>query len=112
MADFNIKANDTLPKLRATLTYSDSSTVDLTGSTVQFVMRSENSVIPTVKSPATIITPTAPAVVEYEWVPVDTAAPDSYLGEFEVTFADLKVRTFPTEGYFTIDIVADLDAEG
>lgn len=112
MADFTMKANDTLPRLRSTLTYSDASVVDLTGSSVQFIMRTVDPGAPKVKAAAAIVTASAPAVVEYTWAAVDTDSPGSYLGEFEVTFPDSRVRTFPTEGYFTIDILSDLDAEG
>ena len=47
MADFTIRKGDTRPILTDTLTYSDGSTVNLTGSSVKFVMRALTGTGPT-----------------------------------------------------------------
>jgi hypothetical protein len=119
MSDFAIKANDTLPVIDAVLGYSGLRAVpDLTGSVrVEFIMRAVGSdgspvagVLPKVKAPASVVD-VASGRVRYSWKRADTDTPGSYLAEWEVTFPDLTVQTFPLRSYHTIDVLADLDNE-
>lgn len=103
---FYIKQNDTTPSLRATLMWSGSA-VDLTGASVGFHMRDAYTGTVIIDSPATIVD-AANGVVEYEWLPADTAVAGLYEGEFEVTFASGEVMTFPNDGHIRIQIVDDI----
>ena len=97
---FYIKQNDTKPSLFAQL-LSEGSAIDLTGATVRFHMESG------VDSPA-VITDAATGNVRYDWSTGDTATPGIFHAEFEVTFSDGTVETFPNDGYLSINIMEEL----
>lgn len=106
MADYTIKQNDTHPPLDATL--SDASgPVDLTGATVKLLLKSLGSGTTTLVGDCTL-TGALTGQVRYTWVEGDTAAVNTYNGEFEVTWPSLKKTTFPNTGYFTVEIKAEL----
>ena len=109
-----MKAGDTAPVVHATLLDADGEAVDLDGSTVRFIMSSQ-------ATPHVVVVDTAATLaqvgdgldgtkgtVEYAWAPGDTADPGAYVCEFEVTFADGAVQTFPTQDYIPATIVDDL----
>lgn len=60
--DFVIKQGDTLPTLQQTLQDTTGAAVNLTGSTVQFVMRSLVSSTPVINAAATIVSASAGTV--------------------------------------------------
>lgn len=110
--DFAMKAHDTLPSLRVTLTLSDGSPIDLTTSTsIDFIMREETALVPVVDSPAIVFGSPTDGVLEYEWIDGDTDIPGIYRGEFEIHWSTGKKQTVPTLSYITISILADLDDE-
>ena len=102
MATFTIKRGDTIPLRYALLPAS----VNLAGASVVFNMRGVLD-----RAPARIVT-ASPPVVEYIWQPGDTARPGLRPAEFEVTYPDGIVETFPTdtapEGRLLVHIVGDL----
>lgn len=104
---FFLKRGDTSPSLLADLLPSDA---DITGATgVVFSMRQRGSVTPIVnRQPATIVSPTNPARIRYDWQAGDTATAGLFEGEFEVTRADGSVETFPNDSYITIQITGDI----
>lgn len=119
MADFTIKSNDTLPLIEANLGYQGLQSVpDLSGAnvTVQFILTLADDtgeapapgVAPKVMANA-VIADVPTARVRYVWTRADTNTPGSYLAEWEVTFANGSVQTFPLLTYHTVDILADLD---
>jgi len=97
---FYIKQNDTTPSLTASLT-QDGSIVDLTDATVKFHMSD------TVNA-AAVVAGALTGVVRYDWVAADTVTKGSFPAEFEVTFPDGRIETFPNSGYGTVDIQAEL----
>lgn len=107
MADFALKAHDTLPSIQATLATSGKD-VDLAGASVDFIMRAESGGIMKVNAPAVIVTPTS-GVVRYDWKPEDTDTPGAYRAEWEVHWPSGKIQTFPTRSYHTVEVLADLD---
>ena len=46
--------------------------------------------------------------VKYEWQPGDTDTEGFYDAEFEVTYSDGTVETFPNRGFITVIISPDL----
>jgi hypothetical protein len=108
---FTIKRNDTLPRLRATLTINGApvnfSSGEFAGATVRFHMVDAftNAVI--VNAPASIVD-AANGVVEYTWTAADTAVAGQYNAEFQVTQTSGKIMTFPNDGYIQIQIIPDL----
>lgn len=107
MADFYLKAADTKPDLTATLLDAAGVAVNLTGATVEFAMKKNGGSSTKVSAAATLVTPSA-GTVKYVWQSADTDTPGDYNAEFEVTFGDGTVLTFPNSGYFTINIAAEI----
>ena len=104
---FNIKQNDTSPAMLATLQDAQGSVIDLTGSTIRFHMRTIGSTVVAVDAPAAIVDPLQ-GLVRYNWDTDDTAAIGSYQAEFEVTYGDASVETFPNNGYIRVEITNDI----
>lgn len=102
-----MKAGDTAPAVRATLLDADNEPVNLTGATVRFIMATK-------ATPRVVAVDDAaelgdgPGKVVYQWVEGDTDTAGAYDVEFEVTFTDSTVQTFPTEGYLDCTIEDDL----
>lgn len=102
---FYIKEGDTSPALLYTL----SPTVDLTGASVVFNMRlrSDGSVKVS-RQAAVIVSPATDGVVRYDWDADDTDTAGEYQAEFEVTYADSTVETFPNKDFITVKIDGDI----
>ena len=104
---FYIKQNDTSPSMLATLQDADGNVIDLTATDVRFHMRKISSSEVVVDNAATIVTELE-GLVRYDWQSGDTATIGSYLAEFEVTYADATVETFPNDGYIRVEIIDDI----
>ena len=104
---FYVKQNDTSPAMQATLQDADGNAVDLTGATVRFHMRAIGGTTVVVDAAATVVT-AASGIVKYEWDAADTDTIGSYQAEFEVTYADSSVETFPNDGYIRVEIIDDI----
>lgn len=104
-ADFEIKRNDTSPAL----VYVLDPPVPLGGATAVFNMypvSAPRGTPPLNREPATIEDPDG--VLGFTFLAAHTAVSGVFWGEFEVTYADGAVETFPTKGYITIKIGYDL----
>lgn len=104
---FSIKQNDTAPSLRATLLDGDGNPVNLSGSTVRFHMRLLGQTAIVVNQSATLID-AANGIAQYNWVAADTDTIGSYQAEFEVTYANGTIETFPNDGYIRVEIIDDI----
>lgn len=105
---FYVKQNDTKPAIRATLKDGDGTVINLTDATVRFHMRAIGSSTNTVDAAATVVSPATGGVVQYSWAADDTDTIGTYQAEFEVTYGDLSVETFPNTGYIVVEIVDDI----
>ena len=105
---FYIKQNDTAPAIRATLKDTDANAIDLTDATVRFHMRRAGSTTVTTDGAAIIVGNATNGIVQYNWQAADTSTVDTYHGEFEVTYSDGSIETFPNSGYIAIEITDDL----
>lgn len=103
---FYIKRNDTAPPFRAILKDGDGDIVNVTGATVRFHMNKRDGTA-VVNAAATINSATA-GDVEYNWDAADTALAGIYNAEFEVTYANTTVETFPNKGYEEVRVTEDL----
>jgi hypothetical protein len=103
---FYIKRRDTSPAIRFALIPA---TVDLTDASVRFYMRARNGAV-VVDAAATVATPTGTPTVEYAWQPDDTATAGLYEAEFEVTYADGRIETFPNDGFIKVRMQEDIAA--
>jgi hypothetical protein len=108
-ADFALKRHDLQPSIQATL-YQGGIPVDLTGAaSVKFTMTLIGGSTPKVNAAAVVVS-AASGVVRYDWVAADTDTIGDYYGEWQVLWtAGSKPQTFPSSGYHTISIQADLD---
>lgn len=94
MSKFIIKRNDTAPAMEARLLGKSLQPVPIAGATVVFNMRSASGTVVINRAPV-ILVEDLTGLVKYEWDAADTARSGTYQGEFEVTFADGRVETFP-----------------
>ena len=106
MMAFTIKQNDTSPALQATLKDYNGNAINLLGATVKFHMKSFEGAIKV--NQTMTITSTSGGVVTYFWQEGDTDTAGTYYAEFEVTYADLSVETFPNSGSIAITITPEL----
>lgn len=104
---FYVKQNDTSPSMLATLQDADGNAVDITGATVRFHMRKIGRADVVVDAAAAIVTPIS-GLVRYDWIADDTSEIGSYQAEFEVTYADASIETFPNDGYIRVEIIDDI----
>lgn len=104
---FYIKRNDTSPSMLATLQDASGNEIDLTAASVRFHLRPISSQTATVDGAATIVT-ALDGLVRYDWQAADTDTIGSYQAEFEVTYADATVETFPNDGYIRVEIISDI----
>lgn len=112
VADFTLKANDTSPSLTDSLQYSNGSAVDLTGATLQFVMRSFSALTPVTLTGTTSITSAQNGNVAYTFSATDSGTSGMYMGSWVVTFPNTQRMTFPTVGYLIISIEESLTEAG
>lgn len=104
---FSIKQNDTSPSLQATLKDAALNPVDLTGATVMFHMKSVDGTIKIDQQMT--VTNASGGVVQYDWQSGDTDTVGTYYVEFEVTYADSSVETFPNNGNKVVSVVRELN---
>jgi hypothetical protein len=101
-----VKKNDSYDAITYQLENEDNSTVDLTGASVNFVMGKKNKLITNAK--ATVTSATS-GIVSYQLTPSDTLVSGTFLAEFVVTFANGTMKTYPSNGYITVDVEQNLD---
>jgi hypothetical protein len=104
---FYVKQNDTSPAMLATLQDADGVAVSLVGATVRFHMRTLGGTQTKVDAAATVVNALA-GTVRYSWIAADTNTVGSYQAEFEVTYADASVETFPNDSYIAVEIIDDI----
>lgn len=104
MATITIKKNDTRDNIKATLS-NESGPVKLDGATVRFLMsrRGVNKI-----NRQAQIQDAAAGIVWMAFEQGDTDETGLFQAEFEVTFDDGRIETFPNDGFVLIDIISDL----
>jgi len=103
---FNIKRNDTAPAISGTCKDADDAAKNLTSATVRFHMLDDDG--ETVVDEAATLTDAANGIVSYAWAAADTDTAGGFRGEFEVTYSDSTIETFPNRGFIPIRIYEDL----
>lgn len=104
---FNLKQNDTSPSIQTTLLDGNGLAVDITGNLgVTFHMRNEEGTV-IIDTAATVVT-AGSGIVRYDWDAADTAAAGTFQAEFEVTYSDGKIETFPNASYIEVIITDDI----
>jgi hypothetical protein len=104
---FSIKQNDTSPSLQATLKDAALDPINLTGATVRLHMKSVDGTIK-IDQPMTVVTPLQ-GLIRYDWQAGDSDTVGTYYVEFEVTYADASIETFPNNGSKVVSVVRELN---
>lgn len=106
---FLVKQNDTRPKIRWQPKQGNPpAVIPMTGATAVFSMRrmtSPNTVV--ISRAAATIVDAANGILEYTPTAAWSATNDTYQAEFEVTFADGGIMTFPPGDKYIYILVAD-----
>lgn len=108
MATFFLKQNDTSPSIQATLTDAGGTAVNIAGSSVRFHMKNMTNGSIIVDRAATIVN-AATGAVRYDWLAADTQKAGMFLCEFEVTYADTSIETFPNDDKIIVSIEQELN---
>src|SRR5690606_18582162 len=103
-----LKRNDTKDTISYSMTYADGTPVNLTGATVRFLMGTGKSIV---TDSAAVIKSASSGQVEYTLKESDTLVAGTFKSEFQVTFSDGKVKTFPTNGYIMVNIQPNIDLD-
>jgi hypothetical protein len=104
---FKIKQNDTSPSLQATLKDAALDPINLTGATVRLHMKSIDGTLK-IDQPMTVVTPLQ-GLIQYDWQAGDTDTVGTYYVEFEVTYSDASIETFPNNGSKVVSVVRELN---
>ncbi len=105
---FRIKKNDTKPYLAVTLQDATGTVIDLTGASAQFNLGTSS--FTNKHSAAAVITDEAAGELEYRWDGInDTDQIGDYFGEFQITYSDTTVETFPEDHSLKVEIYEDYD---
>jgi len=91
----------------ATLQDANGDAVNISGGSVRFHLRPISSQVVKVDAGAVIVA-AGQGEVRYNWQTADTDAIGSYQAEFEVTYADGAIETFPNDGYIRVEIIKDI----
>jgi hypothetical protein len=105
MQNFTIKRGDSRPKLQHRI---DVLPDDLFGATVAAHFRTAAGEVLPLAGTAQIVIDATRAVLEYAWHAADTAVAGAHYLEFEVTWPDGSVQTFPTVGAIAVKIAEDI----
>lgn len=103
---FHLKQNDTAPAIRGTIKDGNGEVVNLAGASARFLMRTQTGSV--VVDAAAVIVNAAAGIVEYVWQVGDTAIAGLFRAEFEITYSDGSVATFPNVGYIDVQITDDI----
>lgn len=101
-SDFFIVQNDTAPAIEATLKDANGNAVSLSGASVRFHMMPKSGTAKV--DAAATITDAANGKVKYEWAVGDTDAFGMFDAEWEVTYSNGTIETFPSSGFTQIRI--------
>ena len=103
---FYIKQNDTAPIIQGAAKTRAGEAIDVTGATVRFHMNVQGGANKV--DGAGAVVNGAGGVMKYEWAPGDTDTIGTFDAEFEVTYSDGKIESFPNDGHITIVVTDDL----
>ena len=111
---FVLKQTNTSPALRYAL---EPDNIELTAAEVQFKMRErtrKNGIRgdTVVDAPGRVVNGSNAPVVEYAWQPDDAVKAGHYEAEFEITYSDGTVETFPNYGFIRVVVHENIEDIG
>ena len=81
----------------------------MTGASVVFSMRVQPAGTTKVDKQSVTVNDASAGDLQYDWASANTNTADVYEGEFQVTYADTSVQTFPNDGYILIAVTDDVE---
>lgn len=105
---FYIKQNDTSSDIQRDLKDAFGAPAPITGATVKFSMRVKPSGTVKVNGAAGSVVDAALGRVKYDFSASDTDTADTYEAEFEVTYSNGDIQSFPNDGHFDVVIIDDI----
>lgn len=105
--DWRTKTGDTSPAIEYYLQDYDLEPINLIDASVKFQMKEANSDTVLIDSSATIVDENE-GRVKYEWQEGDTDTAGNYHAEWEVTYSDGTIETFPKEKNIIVTIIEDI----
>lgn len=106
--NFYIKQNDTAPSLEVVLTSSSGRAKPMTeAASIAFNMSTEAGVNIVSLGTGTIVNSTK-GIVAYTWQTGDTSNTGIHNAEFQVTYNNGQIETFPNSGYIKVIIKGEL----
>jgi hypothetical protein len=103
-----LKRSDDGYTFNYTVVEDDGTIVNLIGATAKFRMGNRNKIIFT--NPATVID-AVNGIVSYTFAGADTIYDGGFVGEFEITFSNGAVLSYPRTGYLSVIIQANVDMD-
>lgn len=107
-----MKTGDTAPFVRHTLVDAAGQPVDLSGAAVQFIVATmvvaTRTILVNAAGTVTQVGDGSRGEVLYQWAAGDTDVAGEHIYEWEVTYANGEIQTFPTEGYGPCTFAEDL----
>ena len=107
---FYIKEGDTASFITRDLKDAFGAPVNVPGAAVKFSMRVKPAGTVKVDDEDAVIVTAGTGRVRYEWTAANTNTADEYEGEFQVTYANGKIQTFPNDGYIPVVITDDIES--
>ena len=101
---FHLKRGNTSPSLRAILRDGAGAAVPLAGTTILFSMASQKGVPVITRRAAARDDAVDVGAVVVHWLGSDTNIVGVFNAEFEVTYADGRIETFPNDGYLMVKV--------
>lgn len=107
---FYIKRGDTDPSI--SVICEPRNKVDITGSTVKFFMKNLESGIVAVNGEAGyIVSPADPPQVGYDWQVGETDTVGDYRAEFQITYPNGRIATFPNNNDYDWDLIVEVSQD-
>ena len=103
-----IKQNDTAPDIELDLKDAFGAPVNVTGAAVAFSMRVKPAGTVKVDAAAGSIVDAGLGRVKYNFVAANTDTADEYEAEFQLTFPDGDIQTFPNDGHIPVIVTDDI----
>jgi hypothetical protein len=106
MTKVTLKRGDTRTAIKATLVGDDGNPVDLTETSVRFLVADFRGTSLIARQAG--IVSAAEGKVLFAFEPGETDTAGTYRAEFEATYLDGRKQTYPNDGYISIEILPDL----
>jgi hypothetical protein len=103
-----LKQNDVGGVIERTLRDGFGAPADLTGATMVFSMRVKPAGSVKISAAAATLVTALAGLVRYTFTASNTDTADEYEGEFQATYSNGDVQTYPEDGYIPVKVADDI----